>query len=73
MTNQEGLTIDLVRGSEMGARRITYGALYGLASYNKAHPDVARAVARAVTRATMLMPPIRSAPARHAAILQTNG
>jgi NitT/TauT family transport system substrate-binding protein len=56
MTNQEGLTIDLVRGSEMGALDgITYGALYGLASYNKAHPDVARAVARAVTRATMLI------------------
>jgi NitT/TauT family transport system substrate-binding protein len=56
LTKQEGLTTDLIRASEMGALDgITYGTLYGLASYNKAHPDIVRAVARAVTRATMLI------------------
>jgi NitT/TauT family transport system substrate-binding protein len=56
VTKQEGLTEDLVRASEMRALdSITYGTLYGLASYNKAHPDIARAVARSVTRATMLV------------------
>jgi NitT/TauT family transport system substrate-binding protein len=34
---------------------VTYGTLYGLASHNKAHPDVANAVARAITRATLLI------------------
>jgi NitT/TauT family transport system substrate-binding protein len=56
MTKSEGLTEDLVRASEMGALDgITYGTLYGLASYNKAHPEIVRAVARAVTRATLLI------------------
>jgi NitT/TauT family transport system substrate-binding protein len=56
MTNQEGLTTDLIRASEMPALDgITYGTLYGLASYNQAHPDIVRGVARAVTRATMLI------------------
>ena len=56
LTKQEGLTVDLIRASEMAALDgITYGTLYGLASYNKAHPEVVRAVARAVTRATMLI------------------
>lgn len=56
LTKQEGLTVDLVRASEMGALDgITYGTLYGLASYNKAHPEIVRAVARAVTRATILI------------------
>ncbi len=56
LTKQEKLTIDLVRASEMSALDgITYGTLYGLASYNKAHPEITRAVARAVTRATMLI------------------
>ena len=56
LTKQEKLTMDLVRASEMSALDgITYGTLYGLASYNKAHPEIARAVARAVTRATMLI------------------
>jgi NitT/TauT family transport system substrate-binding protein len=56
VTKREGLTVDLVRASEITALdRITYGTLYGLASYDKAHPDIARAVARAVTRATLLL------------------
>jgi len=56
LTKQEGLTVDLVRASEMGALDgITYGTLYGLASYNKAHPEIVRAVARAVTRAILLI------------------
>jgi NitT/TauT family transport system substrate-binding protein len=56
LTKQEGLTVDLVRASEMTALDgITYGTLYGLASYNKAHPDIVRAVARAITRATILI------------------
>jgi NitT/TauT family transport system substrate-binding protein len=56
LTKQEGLTVDLVRATELSALDgITYGTLYGLASYDKAHPDIARAVARAVTRATMLI------------------
>jgi len=56
LTKQEGLTVDLIRASELGALDgITYGTLYGLASYNKAHPEIARGVARAITRATMLI------------------
>jgi NitT/TauT family transport system substrate-binding protein len=56
VTKQEGLTVDLVRAQEITALDgITYGTLYGLASYDKAHPDIARAVARAVTRATLLI------------------
>lgn len=56
LTNAEGLTTDLIHPNELGALDgITYGTFYGLASYNKAHPDVARAVARAITRATMLI------------------
>lgn len=34
---------------------VTYGTLYGLDSYNKKHPEVVNAVARAVTRATLLI------------------
>jgi NitT/TauT family transport system substrate-binding protein len=56
VTKQEGLTVDLVRAREITALDgITYGTLYGLASYDKAHPDIARAVARAVTKATLLI------------------
>jgi len=56
ITKQEGLTVDLIRASELTALdHITYGTLYGLASYDKAHPDIVRAVARAVTRATLLI------------------
>jgi NitT/TauT family transport system substrate-binding protein len=34
---------------------VTYGTLYGLDSYNKAHPDVTNAMARALARATLLL------------------
>jgi len=34
---------------------VSYGTLYGLNSYNKAHPEVTNAVARAITRATLLI------------------
>jgi NitT/TauT family transport system substrate-binding protein len=34
---------------------VTYGTLYGLASYNKAHPEVTNAMARALARATLLI------------------
>jgi NitT/TauT family transport system substrate-binding protein len=55
VTKQEGLTVDLVRAREVTALDgITYGTLYGLASYDKAHPDIVRGVARAMTRATLL-------------------
>jgi NitT/TauT family transport system substrate-binding protein len=34
---------------------VTYGTLYGLASYNKAHPEVANAMLRALARAALLI------------------
>jgi NitT/TauT family transport system substrate-binding protein len=34
---------------------VTYGTLYGLDSYNKAHPDVVNAMARALARATLML------------------
>jgi NitT/TauT family transport system substrate-binding protein len=34
---------------------VTYGVLYGLDSYNKAHPDIAAAMGRAIARATVLI------------------
>ncbi|WP_158931519.1 ABC transporter substrate-binding protein [Acidisphaera sp. S103] len=34
---------------------VTYGTLYGLDSYNKAHPEVTNAMARALARATLLL------------------
>lgn len=34
---------------------VTYGTLYGLASYNKAHPEVTNAMARALARAALLL------------------
>ena len=56
MTKREGLTVDMVRAADMSdLDGITYGTLYGLASYMNAHPDVARAMARAMTRATLLI------------------
>ena len=56
LTKQQGLTVDLVKPGEMtDLDGITYGTLYGLASYNKAHPEVARGMARAMVRATMLI------------------
>ena len=56
LTKQQGLTVDLVKPGELTELDgVTYGTLYGLASFNKAHPDVARAMARALVRATMLI------------------
>jgi ABC-type nitrate/sulfonate/bicarbonate transport system substrate-binding protein len=56
LTKQQGLTVDLVKPGELTELDgTTYGTLYGLASYNKAHPEVARAMARALVRATSLI------------------
>ena len=56
LTKAQGLTVDLVKPGEMTELDgTTYGTLYGLASYNKAHPEVARAMARALVRATSLI------------------
>ena len=56
VTKQQGLTVDLVKPGEMTELDgVTYGTLYTTASYIKAHPDVARAMARALVRATALV------------------
>lgn len=56
LTKQQGLTVDLVKPGELTELDgTTYGTLYGLASYNKAHPEVAHAVARSLVRATSLI------------------
>jgi NitT/TauT family transport system substrate-binding protein len=56
LTKRQGLTVDLVRPAEMtDLDGVTYGTLYGLASYNKAHPEVAAALARAIARATLMI------------------
>lgn len=56
LTAQQGLTVDVIdRLKDIPQLAgVTYGTLYGLASYNKEHPDVALAMARAITRATLL-------------------
>jgi NitT/TauT family transport system substrate-binding protein len=57
LTNREGLTVDVIdRLKDIPQLAgVSYGTLYGLASYNKAHPEIANAMARAITRATMLI------------------
>jgi len=57
LTNREGLTVDVIdRLKDIPQLAgVSYGTLYGLASYNKAHPEIVNAMARAVTRATMLI------------------
>lgn len=57
LTYREGLTVDVIdRLKDIPQLAgVSYGTLYGLASYNKAHPDVANAMARAITRATLLI------------------
>jgi NitT/TauT family transport system substrate-binding protein len=57
LTAREGLTVNVIdRMKDMPELAgVTYGTLYGLASYNQAHPEVALAMARAVTRATLLI------------------
>jgi NitT/TauT family transport system substrate-binding protein len=57
LTNRMGLTINVLDQEKdiPQLTGVTYGTLYGLASYNQAHPEVAMAMARAVTRATLLI------------------
>ena len=57
LTNRQGLTVDVIdRLKDIPQLAgVSYGTLYGLASYNKEHPDIANAMARAVTRATLLI------------------
>lgn len=56
LTKRQGLTVDLVKKGELQeAEGITYGTLYGLASWSKAHPDITQALLRAVTRAERLI------------------
>jgi NitT/TauT family transport system substrate-binding protein len=56
MTERQGLTVDILNPEDMNELNgVTYGTLYGLASYNKAHPEIVRAMARAITRATLLL------------------
>lgn len=54
---RQGLTVNVIdRMKDLPQLAgVSYGTLYGLASYNKAHPDVVNGVARAITRATMLI------------------
>jgi len=57
ITARMGLTVNVIdRMKDLPQLAgVSYGTLYGLASYNKAHPEVVNGVARAVTRATMLI------------------
>jgi NitT/TauT family transport system substrate-binding protein len=57
LTNREGLTVDVIdRLKDIPQLAgVSYGMLYGLASYNKAHPEITTAMARAITRATLLI------------------
>lgn len=56
LLNHQGLTVNVLKQAEdiPQLTGVTYGTLYGLASYNQAHPEVAMAMARAITRATLL-------------------
>jgi NitT/TauT family transport system substrate-binding protein len=65
VTNREGLTIDVLNPDDMHALDgVTYGTLYGLASYMQAHPDVIRGMARAMARADLLIAHDPAAAAR---------
>jgi NitT/TauT family transport system substrate-binding protein len=57
MLDRQGLTVNVLdRMKDIPELAgVSYGMLYGLASHNKAHPELANAVARAITRATMLI------------------
>ncbi len=57
LTERQGLTVNAIdrKGDLPQLADVTYGTLYGLASYNKAHPEVVRGMARAVTRAELLV------------------
>jgi NitT/TauT family transport system substrate-binding protein len=54
---RQGLTVNVIdRMKDLPQLAgVTYGTLYGLASYNKAHPEVVNGMARAITRATLLI------------------
>src|ERR1700722_617752 len=65
ITNRQGLTIDVLNPNDMQALDgVTYGTLYGLASYMKAHPEVIRGMARAMARADLLIAHDTAAAAR---------
>jgi NitT/TauT family transport system substrate-binding protein len=53
----QGLTMEVLDRSKDFPQlaNVTYGTLYGLESYNKAHPDVANGVLRALARAALLI------------------
>ncbi len=57
ITGRQGLTVNVIdRMKDIPQLAgVSYGTLYGLASYNKSHPEVINGVARAVTRATLLI------------------
>ena len=56
LTKREGLTIDLVKPQELrDAEGMTYGTLYGLASWTKANPGVTVGMLRAITKAERLI------------------
>jgi NitT/TauT family transport system substrate-binding protein len=57
IANRQGLTVEVLdRLKDIPLLSgVTYGTLYGLASYNKAHPEVTDAMARALARATLLI------------------
>ena len=57
LTGMQGLTVDVIdRLKDIPQLAgVSYGMLYGLASYNKAHPGHRLAMARAVTRAELLI------------------
>ena len=56
ITKHEGLTVDLVKPGEMTELDgVTFGTLYTTGTYIKAHPEVARAMARALVRAMILI------------------
>ena len=56
ITDRQGLTVSVLDRLKDFPQLdgVTYGTLYGLASYNKTHPEVINGVARAITRATLL-------------------
>jgi NitT/TauT family transport system substrate-binding protein len=57
ITGRQGLTVNVIDRTKdiPQLSGVTYGTLYGLASFNKAHPEVINGVARAITRATLLI------------------
>jgi NitT/TauT family transport system substrate-binding protein len=53
---KQDLTVDVLKDNDVSELSgVTYGTLWGLASYMKANPDVANSMARAIARATLLI------------------